>query len=189
MPREESMENGMLFKEDDHIKVRENAISTIISADTAIEGRVISGNSIRLSGSVKGDITSKGIVIVGKGASVKGNITADSILVAGKVEGDLNSVNKTNIESTGEVYGDISTRKLLIDEESVFSGKCIMKRDNEDATGKKGERSLKRPDNGTAYDSPVTKDEDPAGEEIAYIDVDDLRGKRGKKSKGGRKHK
>ena len=168
----------MFFKDDDTIKVKDSTISTIISSDTTIEGNIISSNSIRLSGSVKGDITSKGLVLVGKGAKVKGNITAESVLVAGSVEGDLNIVNKTNIEPTGEVYGDIVTRRLLIDEESVFSGKCTMIRD--DGTPEVREE----PGLSKAAEAPAMEDStEDTGEEISYINVDELRGKRGKKRK------
>ena len=151
--------NNMRLKDDDAIQISESVISTIISGDTVIEGNLISSGSVRFGGLVKGDITAKGLVIVTKGAEVRGNITAESILVAGRVKGNLNSSDKTNIEATGEVYGDIAARRLLVDEESVFSGKCNM------------------------------MPEEDGKDEISYIDIDELRGTGGIKQKGGRRRK
>ncbi|MCR5791518.1 MAG: polymer-forming cytoskeletal protein [Lachnospiraceae bacterium] len=191
----------MLFKDDDTIRIKESSIRTIISADTRIDGSVTTENSIRLSGTVNGNVSTKGFLIVGNGASVTGNITAESVIVAGRVEGDLNIADKVNIESTGEVYGDIVTKRLLIDEDSIFSGKCTMKRGdgskkdnaaiekaekdvkaaNERARQKSGEK--KEPKEG---EMPVETETEAAEEEpaeISYIDMDSIDTKRGKKRK------
>ncbi len=179
----------MKRRDDDAIKISESTISTIISEETVIEGNLISSNSIRLSGCVRGDITSRGLVIVGKGAEVKGNITAESILVAGRVDGNLNSVNKTNIESTGEVYGDIATRRLLVDEESVFFGKCNTLLEEGEQTGA-GKQAFAK-NRGIAGSKEGVSDikSQALSEEISYIDVDELRDRRGKKQKGVRRRK
>ncbi len=181
----------MFFKDDDKIKVKSNSIATIISEGTTIEGNVVSENSIRLSGAVKGDIVSKGLVIIGAGARVKGNITAESVLIAGSVEGDLNIVNKTNIEPTGEVRGDLVTKRLLVDEESVFSGKCTMKRDPAEPAPAEGDDKTKEaPASEENKDTPPkeTKEEQDEKEQeaadIEIVNVDELRkGKSGKKKR------
>lgn len=191
----------MLFKDDDTIRIKESSIRTIISADTRIDGSVTTENSIRLSGTVNGNVSTKGLLIVGNGASVTGNITAESVIVAGRVEGDLNIADKVNIESTGEVYGDIVTKRLLIDEDSVFSGKCTMKRGsgskkeaaaiekaekdvkaaNERARQKSGEKKELKEEEMPAETETEAAEEEPA--EISYIDMDSIDTKRGKKRK------
>ena len=179
----------MKLKDDAAIKISESVISTIISGDTVIEGNLISSSSVRLAGCVRGDITAKGLVIVGKGAEVSGNITAESILVAGRVDGNLNSVNKTNIESTGEVYGDIATRRLLVDEESVFFGKCNMKLGDgeQDVPARKRGAGAKKASD-TVKDT-AERGASALNDEISFIDVDELRGTGGNKKKGGSRRK
>ena len=66
---------------------------------------------------------------------------AENIVVAGVVDGNLNIKDKTNIEPTGEVYGDITTARVLIDEQSVFQGKCNMNIDR--SKNKRGRFRLK----------------------------------------------
>lgn len=180
----------MFFKDDDKIKIRSESITTIISADTSIEGNIVSGNSIRLSGAVKGDIISKGLVIVTQGARVKGNITAESVLVAGSVEGNLQIVNKTNIEPSGEVIGDITTKRLLVDEESVFSGKCTMIRGDEEILARQADQASKEEKSGEDDseknpESIETSGTEGPGEasEIEFIDVGNYGPKKGRKKK------
>ena len=57
------------------------------------------------------------------------NRMAENIVVAGVVEGNMQIREKVNVEPTGEIYGDITTKSLLIDEESVFQGNCYMNRE------------------------------------------------------------
>ena len=132
----------MLFKDEAEIRVKESSITTIISPDVVIEGSLSSAESIRFNGKITGDLSSNGLIIIGKNASVKGNIKADSVIVAGVVAGNLNIGDKVNIEATGEVYGDIVTKKLLIDEESVFSGQVTMLRDEK--TSRRAEAAIKK---------------------------------------------
>ncbi|MCR5108201.1 MAG: polymer-forming cytoskeletal protein [Lachnospiraceae bacterium] len=118
-----------MFNED-KVKIKMKTIMTIISRDTVINGDIETETSIRIDGKVRGNITTKGIVLISRNASVTGDIKAESIVVAGCVEGNLHIEEKTNIEDTGELYGDVETKRLLIDENSVFFGNCIMKREN-----------------------------------------------------------
>ncbi|MCR5734970.1 MAG: polymer-forming cytoskeletal protein [Lachnospiraceae bacterium] len=119
----------MLFNED-KVRIKVSAISTVISEDTVVNGSIESETAIRVDGKVNGNITTREPVVISKNAEVRGDIRAESIIVAGVVQGNLTIDNKTNIEPTGELYGDIETDRLLIDEESVFFGNCIMKREN-----------------------------------------------------------
>ncbi|MBQ7564113.1 MAG: polymer-forming cytoskeletal protein [Lachnospiraceae bacterium] len=132
----------MLFRDEAAIKIKESSITSILSPDVVINGSLSSAESIRFNGKITGDLSSRGLIIIGKNAAVRGNITADSVIVAGVVEGNLNAQDKVNIEATGEVYGDIVTRKLLIDEESVFSGQCTMLRDEK--SSRKREAAIKK---------------------------------------------
>jgi cytoskeletal protein CcmA (bactofilin family) len=75
---------------------------------------------------VIGGVCAEGTVVLSQSGQIEGNVIAENIIVAGVIDGNLTIKDKTNIEPTGEVYGDISTSKILIDEQSVFQGKCNM---------------------------------------------------------------
>jgi len=123
----------MLFKrkrnDDEKISLANYTITSILGADAVIEGTIITKSSVRIDGTLIGGVIADGVVILSKGGKIKGNVMAESIIVAGTVEGNMKIREKVNVEPTGVIYGDITTKKLLIDEESVFQGQCFMNRE------------------------------------------------------------
>lgn len=126
----------MIFKKnkkdlggDDKISVDVSLITTIIGKDTVFEGTLTSDSSVRINGTVIGDVKVQGIVILSVTGRIEGTVEAESIIVAGKIEGNMSIRDKVNVEPTGQIYGEIITKKFVIDEESVFEGNCIMNRD------------------------------------------------------------
>ena len=129
------------FKDDNRVKINQTSITTFIGADTKVEGTLISGSSVRIDGSVAGGVVADGTVVLSRKGQIQGNVMAGNIIVAGVIDGNLTIRDKTNIEPTGEVYGDISTARILIDEKSVFQGKCNMNADR--SKSKMGRLKLK----------------------------------------------
>ncbi len=131
----------MFFKDDNKVKVNQTSISTFIGADTKVEGTLITRSSVRIDGAVVGGVVADGTVVLSQSGQIDGNVMAENIIIAGVVDGNITIKDKTNIEPTGEVYGDINTSKILIDEQSVFQGKCNMNIDR--SKSKKGKLKLK----------------------------------------------
>jgi len=140
----------MFFKDDNKVKVNQTSISTFVGADTKIEGTLITRSSVRIDGAVVGGVVADGTVVLSQSGQIDGNIIAENIVVAGVVDGNITIKDKTNIEPTGEVYGDINTSKILIDEQSVFQGKCNMNIDR--SKSKKSKLKLRE---NTAVKSPA----------------------------------
>ena len=128
----------MFFKDDNKVRINQTSISTFIGSDTKVEGTLITHSSVRIDGSVVGGVCADGTVVLSQSGQIEGNVMAENIIIAGVVDGNLTIKDKTNIEPTGEVYGDITTSKILIDEQSVFQGKCNMNIDR--TKNKKGRR-------------------------------------------------
>ena len=131
----------MFFKDDNKVRVSQTSITTFIGADTKVEGTLITHSSVRIDGKIIGGVVADGTVVLSQDGEIQGNVIAENIVVAGVIDGNLNIRDKTNIEPTGEVYGDISTSRVLIDEQSVFQGKCNMNIDR--GKSKRGKFKLK----------------------------------------------
>ena len=116
----------LFFKDDNKVRVSQTSITTFIGADTKVEGTLIVHSSVRIDGTVVGGVCADGTVVLSQNGQIQGNVIAENIVVAGVIDGNLTIKDKTNIEPTGEVYGDINTARILIDEQSVFQGKCNM---------------------------------------------------------------
>lgn len=117
------------IQNDDRIKVDTSTITTMVGIDTVIEGALKTKSSVRINGTVVGDVRADGVVVLTKTGKIVGTIEADSIIVAGVVEGNMSIRDKVNVEATGKIYGDVITKKFVIDEESIFQGNCIMNRE------------------------------------------------------------
>lgn len=121
----------MFGRDDNKVRVSNAQISTFIGPDTTVEGKVITSSSIRIDGTVIGGVIADGTVVLSECGQIQGNVMAENIVVSGLVDGNMEIRDKVNIEPTGEVYGDITTCKILVDEESIFQGKCNMNRNKE----------------------------------------------------------
>lgn len=103
-----------------------NGNMTIIGAGTVVEGILKASASTRIEGTVNGDITSEGVVVIANEGIVNGNITAMDVKISGTVKGNLIISGKTELVSNGKLVGDIKTGSLSIDETAIFQGNCKM---------------------------------------------------------------
>jgi cytoskeletal protein CcmA (bactofilin family) len=97
-------------------------ISTLLSKDTEIRGTVKTQGSIRIDGTVIGDLISVKTVTIGATGTVEGNISGEDIIVAGKVKGSLSARGRISLEGSAQIEGDLNTTRLSIAEGAVFRG-------------------------------------------------------------------
>ncbi len=105
-------------------------INSIIGADMFVEGNISAKETIRVEGSVIGNVETDGALIVSATGKVKGNVRGSSVVIGGVLEGDLDSTGKTEVISSGKVIGNMRTKSLIVDENAVFQGQCIMNTDD-----------------------------------------------------------
>lgn len=115
-------------------KKNEIRITTIIGKDAECNGDFSSGGSVRIDGTVNGDINVSETVILGASSVVNGDIVAKVAIVGGEIIGSINAPDKTELTSTARVLGDIVTNTIIIDENAVFQGSCNM---NQEISGKR----------------------------------------------------
>lgn len=99
---------------------------TIISHGVKVEGKVSSNGSIRLDGTIQGDIICQGNVTIGDQGEVYGKVNGVSITIGGKVEGEINAKEKLMLESKANLKGDVFTRILVVEAGARFDGKSNM---------------------------------------------------------------
>jgi len=99
---------------------------TIISNGVKLEGKITSGGSIRVDGTIQGDVISQGNVTVGEHGDVNGQINAAIITIGGKVVGSVNAKEKLVLESKANLKGDLFTKILVVEAGARFDGKSNM---------------------------------------------------------------
>ncbi len=103
-----------------------NGTINIISAGTIINGDIESNGDIRVDGIVKGTITSKAKVVIGKSSIIEGDVEAQNADISGKVNGKLSVSQTLLLKSTSFINGDIIVNKLVVESGAAFNGKCSM---------------------------------------------------------------
>lgn len=103
-----------------------NGETTVIGAGTVVEGTLKAAMSARIDGTVNGDVTSEGTIVVATEGAVNGNITAAEVKISGVVKGNVVTTGKLELVEKGKLIGDIKTGSLSIAETAVFHGNCSM---------------------------------------------------------------
>lgn len=108
---------------EEEVATEEPASSSIISRGANIEG-ILDLTSVNLSieGTVHGDISTDGRVVVAEGAEVKGTINAETIRVAGYVEGHVLARETLVLCPTAEVHATLEADVLEIQPGADFTG-------------------------------------------------------------------
>lgn len=99
---------------------------SLIGPSTRIDGSVRSDMSLRIHGSVQGEVESRGSVIVESDAKVDAKITARQIEIAGTVNGELSCTGRMEIQPSGRVTGEVSAGSLIMHEGAYFEGHLKM---------------------------------------------------------------
>ena len=103
------------------LKPELESFDTIIDKTTTIHGRLSIEGSIRVDGTVMGNIECTNAsedenitVAIGVTGKINGDIRAYRVLVAGKVEGNIYASENVEIHDSAVVVGDITYNQLGI---------------------------------------------------------------------------
>jgi cytoskeletal protein CcmA (bactofilin family) len=111
------------------------SINTIIGPGTGVLGNIESGGFTRVDGSVRGDLTALGRVVIGEKARMRSNVSGTLVTVGGVIWGNVVASERLIILATGLVMGDIITRRIQADEGCLIHGRVKVCR-TEDAWNK-----------------------------------------------------
>jgi cytoskeletal protein CcmA (bactofilin family) len=103
-----------------------NHDESVIGEGASIEGTVRSDRSIRVVGSVQGEIESQQRVVVEEAARVQARITAEHVTVLGEVNGSIECSGRVEIASSARVIGEVTAGTLVIQEGAFFEGALKM---------------------------------------------------------------
>lgn len=110
-------------------KRQSNDELSLIGSGTVVKGKVVTEGSIRIDGTMVGDVSTKANAAIGATGMLEGNLSAKNISLAGKVSGTLTASEKIILESKSVLRGDIKAAKLVVDEGAMFDGQCSMSSD------------------------------------------------------------
>jgi cytoskeletal protein CcmA (bactofilin family) len=101
-------------------------VESLIGEHTSFEGTLKTEGSVRLLGSIQGEIESKSTIIVEEKARVTARLTAQQVTVAGQLDGQIFCEGRVEIRPTGRVTGEINAGALIVQEGAYFDGNSRM---------------------------------------------------------------
>ena len=104
----------------------ENQAINLIANGTTIDGNITSNGDIRVDGTLKGTLKTKGKVIVGDSGMISGEVSCKNFEVEGSIDGKVFVSELLSLRAKSKLTGEITTNKLAIDPGAHFTGKCDM---------------------------------------------------------------
>lgn len=103
------------------------------------KGNLSGVGGIRIEGAFEGDITLRGMLVIGETGRVTcEHLRANVVIVAGAVQGNI-TAEKVEIRRTGRVWGDVTTAAFATEEGAFLRGQIRMEEQVELGTGASSE--------------------------------------------------
>ena len=101
-------------------------VTSVLGPGIIWKGNLRGSGGVRIEGAFEGDITLRGLVVVGEtGRVICETLRANSIIVAGTVSGNI-TAEKLEIRGTGRVWGDVTVTALSTEEGAFLRGQVRM---------------------------------------------------------------
>ena len=101
-------------------------VTSVLGNGINWKGSIGGAGGIRIEGAFDGDITLRGLLVVGETGRVTcEHLRANVVIVAGAVRGDI-TAEKVEIRSTGRVWGDVVTAAFATEEGAFLRGQIRM---------------------------------------------------------------
>jgi len=97
---------------------------TFLARGFEFKGVLTFDGTVRIDGSVAGEIRSNGTIILGEHAVVEGDVSAGTIVSGGKITGNVMATGKAHFLQTAVLRGDVIAPLVQMDEGVSFHGMC-----------------------------------------------------------------
>ena len=98
-----------------------------IASGTVITGDIESEGDFRIDGTIKGNFSLSGKVVIGKSGEIEGTLRASNADIEGKVSGKIYVSDILSLKSTSIVDGEVEIGKLSVEPGASFNATCKMK--------------------------------------------------------------
>ncbi len=123
--QEQVIKNSIIKKE----LLDDNSYVLMIGKGVTINGNIKTNNTVKIQGSVIGDVDCNSIIIDEEG-NIKGKVNTENMTIDGKAEGEIKVKNLLKIKSKGKVNGNIVYGNIQIDNKGKLIGKIDSKEFN-----------------------------------------------------------
>lgn len=117
-------------------------ISAFVGRGVDFKGTITYQGTVRIDGTVEGEIQTDGILLVGEEAIIKAKVTAGTIVCKGKITGDIIAKEKIKLRTPAVITGGVKTPMLSMEEGVMFNGTLEMAAPAREAQRESGLRAI-----------------------------------------------
>ena len=97
---------------------------TFLARGFELKGILTFEGTVRIDGTVAGEIRSSGTVILGEHAVIEGDVSAGTIVSGGTVTGNVMATERVHLLPTAVMHGDVMAPLVQVEEGVCFHGTC-----------------------------------------------------------------
>ena len=116
----------MYGKKQKNGKKNSEVVGTILGEGAVFEGNISCEGSMKVEGTLKGNVKADHTLVVGPNGSITGDINAEGVIIFGEVNGKVDS-GSLEIKSTGRITGEVLIETLITEAGGIMRAKCEMK--------------------------------------------------------------
>jgi cytoskeletal protein CcmA (bactofilin family) len=102
------------------------AVISIIGVGMTIEGDSETDGSLRIEGTIRGNVRAGKSVVVGRDGLVDGSIYTQDAVISGRVLGGIHAVSRLELLATSEVLGEIEAPRMQVEEGAKVQGQVTV---------------------------------------------------------------
>lgn len=102
----------------------------VLNSDVTVVGTLRFTEDLLVDGTVEGEITSEGVLTVGKNATIQAGeknkvaVRTKSAIIHGRVIGDVVVTDLVELSESAELVGDVTAARISIQDGAVLMGHC-----------------------------------------------------------------
>ena len=102
------------------------AVISIIGVGMKLIGDCETDGTIRIDGTVEGNVRAGKAVVVGKEGLVEGSIYTQDAVISGRVQGSVSAESRLELQSTSRILGDVQALRMQLEEGASLQGQVAV---------------------------------------------------------------
>ena len=98
---------------------------SVVSAECYFQGTLSVQGSLRVEGTLEGNVDNARHVIVGADGKIKGDVSAQMVVCGGTIEGNV-CADMLEVLGPASIKGDIRAKKMVVEEGGRIAGQCVI---------------------------------------------------------------
>ncbi len=102
------------------------AVISIVGSGMTIEGDCETDGSLRIEGTIRGDVRAGRSVVIGKDGLLEGSIYTQDAVIAGRVLGAVYAESHLELQATSQISGEIQARRMRVEDGAALQGQVAV---------------------------------------------------------------